>query len=272
LISYPNGRGEIKAMISDFGLCKKLAFGRHSFSSRSGIGTEGWIAPEMLDKESNITRACDIFSFGCVFYYVISNGLHPYGDSFRRQGNIISGQYTLEKLNYLDNEFEARDLLSLMLEVDPVKRPSACSALKHPFFWDKSKQLAFFQDVSDRIEKESETSCVLKALQLNSIAVVRGDWKMHIGEALQEDLRKFRTYQGTQVRDLLRAMRNKKHHYRELPEALRLSLGTIPDEYVTYFTRRFPRLIMHTYNSLRSLCKDEMPLKGYYDTSNNDVS
>lgn len=51
LLSYPNPYGEVKAMISDFGLCKKLAFGRHSFSSRSGIGTEGWIAPEMLDKK-----------------------------------------------------------------------------------------------------------------------------------------------------------------------------------------------------------------------------
>ena len=37
-------------MISDFGLCKKLAAGRISFSRRSGAaGTEGWIAPEMLE-------------------------------------------------------------------------------------------------------------------------------------------------------------------------------------------------------------------------------
>jgi len=37
-------------MISDFGLCKKLATGRISFSKKSGVaGTEGWIAPEMLD-------------------------------------------------------------------------------------------------------------------------------------------------------------------------------------------------------------------------------
>ena len=40
-------------MISDFGLCKKLAAGRMSFSRRSGAaGTEGWIAPEMLMEES----------------------------------------------------------------------------------------------------------------------------------------------------------------------------------------------------------------------------
>lgn len=52
LISMPNAHGKIKAMISDFGLCKKLAAGRHSFSRRSGVpGTEGWIAPEMLSED-----------------------------------------------------------------------------------------------------------------------------------------------------------------------------------------------------------------------------
>lgn len=52
LISMPNAHGKVKAMISDFGLCKKLAVGRHSFSRRSGVpGTEGWIAPEMLSED-----------------------------------------------------------------------------------------------------------------------------------------------------------------------------------------------------------------------------
>ena len=49
----PNGKGEVRAMISDFGLCKKLKVGRASFSRRSGVtGTEGWIAPEMLNGEN----------------------------------------------------------------------------------------------------------------------------------------------------------------------------------------------------------------------------
>ena len=52
LLSMPSAHGRIKAMISDFGLCKKLAVGRHSFSRRSGVpGTEGWIAPEMLSED-----------------------------------------------------------------------------------------------------------------------------------------------------------------------------------------------------------------------------
>lgn len=43
-----------------------------------------------------------------------------------------------------------------------------------------------FQDVSDRIEKESEESELLVLLQKDSIPVVRGDWKVHLGSELQE--------------------------------------------------------------------------------------
>lgn len=46
----PDKHGNVRAMISDFGLCKKLQVGRVSFSRRSGVtGTDGWIAPEMIN-------------------------------------------------------------------------------------------------------------------------------------------------------------------------------------------------------------------------------
>ncbi|TFJ95185.1 argininosuccinate synthase [Platysternon megacephalum] len=98
----PNAHGKVKAMISDFGLCKKLAVGRHSFSRQSGVpGTEGWIAPEMLseDCKENPTYTVDIFSAGCVFYYVVSEGSHPFGKSLQRQANILLGVYSLDSLN-----------------------------------------------------------------------------------------------------------------------------------------------------------------------------
>ena len=41
----------------------------------------------------------DIFSAGCVFYYVLSGGKHPFGDSLRRQSNIMSDDYKLDKLS-----------------------------------------------------------------------------------------------------------------------------------------------------------------------------
>ena len=60
---------------------------------------------------------------------------------------------------------------------------------------------------------------------------------------------------------------SQKHHYRELPEPLRESLGTIPDQYVTYFTKRFPRVLMHTYHSMRTFCQSEPPFRSYYDNN-----
>ena len=57
-------------------------------------------------------RSVDIFSSGCVFYYVLSGGRHPFGDQYRRQANILAGDYDMEKIInseckklYLFNEF-----------------------------------------------------------------------------------------------------------------------------------------------------------------------
>lgn len=57
LLSLPDGSNTVRAMISDFGLCKKLNLGRTSFSRRSGVtGTEGWIAPEMIRGQRTVCR------------------------------------------------------------------------------------------------------------------------------------------------------------------------------------------------------------------------
>ena len=100
LISLPDAKGQVNIMISDFGLCKRLEMGINSFSKRSGItGTDGWIAAELIDdyirlphhetdesSESReleakapkrITKSVDIFSMGCVYYFVLSGGVHP---------------------------------------------------------------------------------------------------------------------------------------------------------------------------------------------------
>lgn len=41
----------------------------------------------------------DIFSAGCVFYYVVSEGSHPFGKSLQRQANILLGAYSLDCLH-----------------------------------------------------------------------------------------------------------------------------------------------------------------------------
>ncbi|XP_006565669.1 serine/threonine-protein kinase/endoribonuclease IRE1 isoform X3 [Apis mellifera] len=266
LLSTPGPRGEVRAMISDFGLCKKLQLGRVSFSRRSGVtGTDGWIAPEMLNG-NRTTCAVDIFSLGCVFYYVLSNGKHPFGDPLRRQANILCGENDLtalhDEISQNDKEL-ALILIKAMIANNPSERPPVMAVHDHPIFWEPAKILGFFQDVSDRVEKEETSSPALLALEFECNRVVQGDWRLLIDVEVATDLRKYRSYRGESVRDLLRALRNKKHHYRELSQQAQESLGYIPDKFTEYWLSRFPSLLSHVWCAMQTF-RNEPTLRDYY--------
>ncbi|XP_061941085.1 serine/threonine-protein kinase/endoribonuclease IRE1 isoform X3 [Apis cerana] len=266
LLSTPGPRGEVRAMISDFGLCKKLQLGRVSFSRRSGVtGTDGWIAPEMLNG-NRTTCAVDIFSLGCVFYYVLSNGKHPFGDPLRRQANILCGENDLtalhDEISQYDKEL-ALILIKAMIANNPSERPPVMAVHDHPIFWEPAKILGFFQDVSDRVEKEETSSPALVALEFECNRVVQGDWRLLIDVEVATDLRKYRSYRGESVRDLLRALRNKKHHYRELSQQAQESLGYIPDKFTEYWLSRFPSLLSHVWCAMQTF-RNEPTLRDYY--------
>uniref|UniRef100_A0A0R3RIT0 non-specific serine/threonine protein kinase n=1 Tax=Elaeophora elaphi TaxID=1147741 RepID=A0A0R3RIT0_9BILA len=288
LLSKGGMQGTMRALISDFGLCKRLQAGHNSLSRRSGlIGTDGWVAPEALISDASVTCAVDVFSLGCIYYYVLTNGSHPFGDALKRQANIMQGEYSLKFLSASGN-LMAVALIETMLRRDPLLRPVSATLAVHPFFWNKERQLRFFMDVSDRIEKLSENTFLLQRIEENAHYAIGFNWRLAICPILtagsftfhsnflrnlqlaaqfqrqQElNLRKFRTYKGTKVRDLLRAMRNKKHHYQELPKEVQQTLGQVPDQFVTYFTDRFPQLLQHTYDAM-SCCANEHAFAAYY--------
>lgn len=98
--------GDIK--IADFGVCKPVK-GIGSFSlSVAGVGTEGWMAPELLKSmmeveqggkaAPNATTAIDVFPLGCVFYFFLTKGTHPFGTNLFRNANIIQGKYDLSSI------------------------------------------------------------------------------------------------------------------------------------------------------------------------------
>lgn len=69
-------------------------------------------------------------------------------------------------------------------------------------------------------------------------------------------------HDGTSVISLLRAFRNIKHHYNES-----LVYGAIfngdHDQMVSYFTSRFPKLLLHVFETMKTLSY-EPKFKSFY--------
>lgn len=277
--------GKPRLLVSDFGLCKKLEGEQSSFRATTAhaAGTSGWRAPELLldddAKDGSVsmtdlsthsgsgsvlvsadvmpnrraTRAIDIFSLGLVFFYVLTKGSHPFdcGDRYMREVNIRKGNFNLKPLEVLgDFTYEAMDLISSMLHQEPKRRPSARDVMAHPFFWPAKKRLNFLCDVSDHFEKEKRDPPTLALQTLESYApeVCHGDFLKPLGKEFVESMGKQRKYTGTKLLDLLRALRNKKNHYEDMPNKLKEHVGPLPEGYLSFWTRKFPNLLITCWN------------------------
>jgi len=277
-------RGSPRLLVSDFGLCKKLEGEQSSFRATTAhaAGTSGWRAPELLldddarDGPSQIdassdggsgsilvssdlmpnrraTRAIDIFSLGLIFYYVLTTGGHPFdcGDRYMREVNIRKNNFNLRPLEVLgDFYYEAQSLIRSMLDKDPKRRPTAKEVMSHPFFWSAKKRLNFLCDVSDHFEKEKREppTPALIALELWAPDVTHGDFLKPLGKDFVESMGKQRKYTGSRLLDLLRALRNKKNHYEDMPDQLKERVGPLPDGYLSFWTRKFPNLLIVCWN------------------------
>ena len=262
-----------RILISDFGLCKQLEANQSSFRATTAhaAGTSGWRAPELLMDEGSdmrpfssstlsetsggsstetilfdgltnrrATRAIDVFSMGCVFFFVLTQGGHPFGAmKYSREMNVITGSYELSPLDVL--EFDgilAKDLIRKMVQRQPklryvylfqvfsakllsrltLLRPDTQTIMMHPYFWTPERRLLFLIDSSDRFEKEKDLekdgkykSPHINVLERDALNVVKTDWLKKIDRAFYEEVmgNKRRGYDGEKVLDLLRVIRNK---------------------------------------------------------------
>ncbi|OBZ76674.1 Serine/threonine-protein kinase ppk4 [Grifola frondosa] len=290
-----------RMLISDFGLCRRLEVDQTSFlptaHGAAAAGTAGWRAPEILcgevklddagdDSQSSrsstgtqtggspggrprLTKSVDIFALGCLYYYVLTNGGHPFGDRYERDFNILKDAKNLEGLARFGEEgSEGVDLISQMLSPQACDRPDTSTCLLHPYFWDPGKRLTFLQDASDRFEImcRDPKDPNLVALETGASKVVGADWHSRLDKLFIENLGKFRKYDGRSVQDLLRALRNKKHHYQDLPENVKRLLGSMPEGFLAYFTRRFPLLFMHVHSAISaSPLRSESMFRTYFE-------
>ncbi|KAI8923044.1 kinase-like domain-containing protein [Entophlyctis helioformis] len=294
LIGGPQSKKDTRprVLISDFGLGKRLADDHSSFTHTAarGGGTAGWRPREVLealagdmdahdDPQSDgstgtppadtsttsttlrMSRAVDVFACGCVFYYVLSGGKHPFGNKLMCEANIMRGNYRLDALDALGPEgVLAKDVIRRMIAQDPKKRPDATAVLHHPFFWSANQRLAFLGDLSDRLESVQRdtvnVSPLVKLIERGGSKVTGGDWQAKMDASVVEAAAKHRAFDGTSVVDLLRALRNQasgcKHHFQALPPAAKSALGQQPDGLLAYYETRFPLLLLHCYAAVSS--------------------
>ena len=64
------------------------------------------------------------------------------------------------------------------------------------------------------------------------MAIGGSNWLVKLSAELQDNLGKYRRYTASSLRDLLRLVRNKHNHFREMPVSLQRSLSPVPEGFL----------------------------------------
>ncbi|KAG4403636.1 hypothetical protein AAZX31_01G145000 [Glycine max] len=251
------------AKLSDMGISKRLLEDMSSLGHTvTGCGSSGWQAPEQL-VQGRQTRAVDLFSLGCVLFFCMTGGRHPFGERLERDFNIVKNQKDLFLVEFIP---EADDLISCLLNPNPDLRLTAIEVLHHPLFWSSEMRLSFLRDVSDRVELEDREidSDLLKALESIAPLALGAKWDEKLDPDFITNIGRYRRYKYDSVRHLLRVMRNKLNHYRELPQEIQELIGPVPEGFNDYFASRFPRLLIEVYKVIYKSCKDDECFQRYF--------
>uniref|UniRef100_A0A7N0TQU9 non-specific serine/threonine protein kinase n=1 Tax=Kalanchoe fedtschenkoi TaxID=63787 RepID=A0A7N0TQU9_KALFE len=109
----------LRAKLSDMGISKQLVGDMSALDNHAtGCGSSGWQAPEQL-LQGRQTRAVDVFSLGCVLFFCVTGGRHPFGDRLERDINIVKNKADLFSVDHIP---EAVDLFLQLLNPNPILR------------------------------------------------------------------------------------------------------------------------------------------------------
>ena len=116
--------------IIDFGTCEIL---KRNKMLKEQIGTSFYIAPEVLRNSYN--EKCDLWSCGVILYILLSGSPPFYGtcedEIFRK---VITCDYSFKQRIWKEISTEAKDLITKLLDLNPITRLSAKEALEHKWF------------------------------------------------------------------------------------------------------------------------------------------
>jgi serine/threonine protein kinase len=147
LLLFQSTGSDTDVKISDFGYAKTVQFPN---SLRTQCGTEGYVAPEILEHRPEYDIPCDMWSIGVIIYIVLG-GYRP----FRGEGEDVMrliryGEYKFHKKYWSHVSADAKKLIASMLTVDPEQRITAAAALQSP--WIHADETALGTELSDNMK------------------------------------------------------------------------------------------------------------------------
>ena len=120
--------------LGDFGLAQLVSEPLYTV-----CGTPTYVAPEIL-AETGYGVKVDVWATG-VIMYILLVGFPPFSSRTNNQeelfDQILSGLFEFNSPDWDDISYPAKELISLMLQVDPLQRYSAYEILQHP--WVRAK-------------------------------------------------------------------------------------------------------------------------------------
>jgi serine/threonine-protein kinase/endoribonuclease IRE1 len=154
--------GKLRIVVSDFGLARRLDHDQSSLAATANNlgGTFGWRAPECVNghvrldegfhrlsnpsssssdsivdlastnseprkTHARLTKAVDLFALGCLYFWTVMGGQHPFGHYPSVDINISKGDpVNMEKMADVHREDGAQieDIVRKLVSLDPASR------------------------------------------------------------------------------------------------------------------------------------------------------
>lgn len=214
---------------------------------------EGFSAPEITYTGKAYPESC-LWSLGCVYFFIFTGG-------FKIQCYSADAVSARLKANIdpSNDGILLKHLLTKILNEPRGNRMRTQNIMQHPYFWNTSKTLDFIVKISNRMESSTEFATkICKGQHL----VIHGDWTLNGGvdqkllkaiitadqnHQRQTGAKSSDNINGKIITSLVRKIRNLICHARSTEVAE--IVGSTDEEFLEYWTSKFPSLIMHLYDA-----------------------
>jgi len=130
---YVHEGEDAQLKLIDFGLSQKINKEKGE-KLRGALGTQFYIAPEMIMNDETFDERCDMWALGVIAYMCICGRPPFWGKDFSDTLTIIkTGKFVFAPEISNELSAEAKDFISKLLTVDPEKRLTAVEAQNHPW-------------------------------------------------------------------------------------------------------------------------------------------